>query len=141
MSRLRVIAGRDDGRVSLFVAVCTAALLFLIGVVVDGGGQLRAMQRADNLAAQAARAAGQAIDLPQAVAGGRKEVDPDAATAAAYAYIDAAGATCPPGCVTIDADLQHLTVQVRIVYQPVVLGAFGVDQREVTGTATATLLA
>jgi len=137
---LRQMAHRDDGRVAVFYAILAPCLIAMLGLVIDGGGKIRALQRADNIAAEAARAAGQAINAPEAILGGRKELDPDAAVAAAHAYIAAAGATCPPGCVTIDADLQHLTVQVRIAYQPVVLGAFGVDQMEVTGTATATLL-
>jgi len=140
LATLRRMARHDDGRVAVFYAILAPCLIAMLGLVIDGGGKIRALQRADNIAAEAARAGGQAINAPEAILGGRKEVDPDLAVAAAHAYIAAAGATCSPGCVTIDADLQHLTVRVQIHYQTVVLGAFGVDQMEVTGTATATLL-
>ena len=51
---------RDAGRVSLFLAVSMLGILAIIGMSFDGAGQLRALQRADNLAAEAARAGGQA---------------------------------------------------------------------------------
>ena len=57
-SRLR---DDDRGSLSLFVVVVFVALLVTIGLVVDGGGKIRALQRADAVAAQAARAGGQAI--------------------------------------------------------------------------------
>ena len=127
----------DEGRVSLLVAVCAAALLFLIGVVVDGGGRIRALQRADNLAAQAARTAGQAIDVGQAISGGTKVIDPDRAVVAAQSYLDQAGAA---GTVTISSDRRHITVTTTVSYTPVMLGAFGYGTTQVTGHATATLV-
>jgi Flp pilus assembly protein TadG len=130
---------RDDGRVSLLIAIIVPALLFLIAAVVDAGGQVRAMQRADNIAAQAARTAGQQIDYVQAITGGAKVVDPQRATQAAKEYLRRAGAT---GEVIIDpADRQHVTVNVQVVYQPVMLGAFGHGPIQVNGTATAQLVA
>lgn len=137
-SRHRSWVRWDEGRVSILVAVIVPALLFLIAVVVDAGGQIRAMQRADNIAAQAARAAAQAINLPQAVTGGTKEVDPVRAGAAAQTYLRAAGAT---GTVTISPDRQRVTVTATITYQPVMLGAFGRGPVTVPGRATAQLVA
>jgi Flp pilus assembly protein TadG len=132
---------RDDGRVSVFFAILAPALIAMLGLVIDGGGKIRAIQRADNIAAEAARAAGQAINAPQAILGGTKQVDPDLAAAAARSYITAAGATCPPGCVRIAPDLQHITVTVQVVYDTAVLGFIGIHSWTVTGTTTATLVA
>lgn len=137
MTRLRRWARRDEGRVSILVAVIVPALLFLIAATFDAGGQIRAMQRADNIAMQAARAAGQTIDLPQAVNGGAKEIDPVRAGVAAQAYLDAAGAT---GTVTISPDRQQVTVTATITYQPRMLGAFGRGPVTVPGRATAQLV-
>lgn len=47
----------DRGGVSVFVAVCVVALIGIIGVAVDGGSKMRATERADYLAGEAARAA------------------------------------------------------------------------------------
>ena len=137
LARLRRLAQRDEGRIAVFFAILAPALIALLGLVVDGGGKVRALQRADNIATEAARAAGQEINAPQAILGYRKEVDPDRAIAAAQAYIAATGAT---GTVVINADLQHITVRVQIVYDTVVLGSFGVDSWTVTATVTATLV-
>ncbi len=141
LSQVSRLARRDEGRVSVFFAILAPALIAVLGLIIDGGGKVRALQRADNIAAEAARAAGQTINAPQAILGGRKELDPNQAAAAARAYIAAAGATCPPaGCVTIAADLQHITITVQVVYNTVVLDFIGVDSWTVTATKTATLV-
>ena len=54
---------------TLFFAVAVVGLLVLLGLVVDGAAKVRAVQRADTLAAEAARAGGQAIALPPTIAG------------------------------------------------------------------------
>ncbi|MFC4109703.1 pilus assembly protein TadG-related protein [Micromonospora zhanjiangensis] len=124
---------------SVFLAIGLFAVFMIIGLSVDGAGQLFAMQRAHNIAAEAARAGGQSIDEGQAIEGGRKVLDPAAAVAAAKAYREAAGATGAEPVV--DPDGQAITVQVDLVYQPVMLRFFG-WQREIVvrETATARLL-
>src|SRR5919204_5084418 len=109
---------RDEGRIALLVVVLAVAVLAMIGLSVDGGGKIRALERADNLASEAARAAGQAIYAPQAIEGGDKVVDPAAAVAAAQNYLTAAGVT---GTVTVEPDRKHVTVTVTIVYNTVFL--------------------
>jgi Flp pilus assembly protein TadG len=128
---------RDDGRVSVYFAIALTALVVLIGLTVDGSGRFRMMQRADNIAAEAARAGGQALDAGQAISGGGKVVDPVLAATAAQAYLASAGVT---GTVEIAADRQHLTVTVTIPYTTDMLSYIGIDQVTVTGRATATLL-
>ncbi|WP_346342020.1 pilus assembly protein TadG-related protein, partial [Streptomyces sp. SID2563] len=52
----------DRGGIAVYSAIITVALLAVIGITVDGGGKLRATERADAIAMEAARAGGQAID-------------------------------------------------------------------------------
>ena len=84
-------ARRDDGGVTVFVAVCVLALISIIGLAVDGGAKMAATERADYVAGEAARAGGQAIDPAQAITGQAITVDPQDATAAAQARPLAAG--------------------------------------------------
>ncbi|WP_458248849.1 TadE/TadG family type IV pilus assembly protein [Streptomyces sp. MAI_2237] len=127
----------DRGGITVFVAVCVLALLGIIGVAVDGGGTMRAVERADYLAGEAARAGGQAISPADAITGTAITVDPQAATAAAQAYLAAAGVT---GTVSISADNTTLTVTVTGTYQTAFLSVAGIDSLPVTGRAHATLL-
>lgn len=134
-SRLR----EDHGRVTVWFAVLAPAFLALLGLVVDGGAKVRALQRADNIAAEAARAGGQAINAGQAIDGGAKELDSDLAVAAVYAYLNALDGVT--GSVTIDS-AQKLTVTVTVTYDPILLDLFaGGGGAAVSGTATATLIA
>ena len=74
---------------TLFLVISVVGLLVLIGLVVDGGAKIRTIQRADNLAAEAGRAAGQAINVPAAISGNPATVDTRAGSAAATAYLRA----------------------------------------------------
>ncbi|MCL7455971.1 pilus assembly protein [Micromonospora sp. MSM11] len=131
--------GDDDGRVTIWFAVLTPALLALIGLVVDGGAKVRAYQRADNIAAEAARAGGQAIKAGQAIDGGTKEIDPSVAATAVQAYLDDLDGVT--GTVTVDG-AQQLTVTVTVTYNPILLDLFGGGVgTTATGRATATLIA
>lgn len=134
--------GNDRGRVSIFLAIALAGILIIIGLSFDGAGHLRALQRAHNLASEAARAGGQAIDVAQAIEGGTKEIDKPAAQAAVDAYRAAAGVTGPPPTFSTGPDGEPLIeVQVVITYDNVFLDLFGfADTTTVTGTATAVLL-
>jgi Flp pilus assembly protein TadG len=128
---------RDGGAFSPMVAVVAAGLFTAVGLAVDGGGQMRTLEHADNLAAEAARAGGQAINLPKAIQGSADVVDPTAAKAAAEAYLAQAHAT---GHVTVSNDRRELTVTVTIEYQPAMLDIIGLGPWPETGSATAELL-
>jgi hypothetical protein len=138
-ARLRLIAGndRDTGSVTVFVAITMVGLLVLVGLVADGGAKLRAAQRADAIAAEAARTAGQSIDLPTAVSSSDIRVDRQGAVAAANAYLTAAGAT---GTVTITPHGQSLQVTVTTSAPTVFLGLIGITTLTVTGHAQVTLV-
>lgn len=60
---------RDSGGISILLAICLTAVLMVIGLSVDGGGVMRTTQRADDIAAEAARVGGQAINVQAAIAG------------------------------------------------------------------------
>lgn len=83
-------AGRGDaGRVSIFLAVALIGVLAIIGMAFDGAGQLRTLQRAENLAAEAAaRAARPSTGPPPSRAG------PSGSTGARPAA--PSGTTSPP---------------------------------------------
>ncbi|MEU7826099.1 hypothetical protein [Catellatospora sp. NPDC049133] len=130
---------RDDrGKATVFVVIMAQAWVFMFGLVVVGGGRLRAYQRADNIAAEAARSAGQAIDPAPAIQGGDKIIDLTLATNAAQAYLNTVGAT---GTVTIAPDNTTVTVRATITYEnPTGLAFLGGATWRATGEATATLL-
>lgn len=54
--------GADRGSAALFVAIFAPAMIFMAGLVIDGGAALEARQRAADTAEQAARAAGNECD-------------------------------------------------------------------------------
>ena len=55
--------GDDCGSAALFVAIFAPAMIFLAGLVIDGGAGIEARQRAADIAAQAARAAAGQCDV------------------------------------------------------------------------------
>lgn len=135
-------SGPDAGRVSLFLAVALIGVLAIIGLAYDGAGQLRSMQRADNLAAEAARAGGQAVDLGQLLNDGSTVLDQAAARTAVGNYlVSVAGVTrWDTEFGTVDGN-STLTVTLDLDYDTVFLDLFGfADNITVPGTATATLL-
>lgn len=127
----------DEGGIAIYTAICTVALLGIIGLAIDGGGKLRATERADAVAMEAARAAGQAIDPASAVTGTEIRVDPEAAQAAAYTYLARAGTQ---GTVSLSGDRTQLTVTVNDAYPTKFLSVVGIGSMDVTGHGTARLL-
>jgi len=128
---------RSRGSVSVFFAIISGAWVTVLVLIIVGGGRVRAYQRADNIAAEAARAAGQAIELPPAVQGNEKRIDEDRARAVALAYMRDAGAT---GTVTI-VNGQTVTVTATVGYDnPSGFPFLGGRTWYATGAATAVLL-
>ncbi len=129
-------AGDDRGAVTLFVAIAVLGLLTLAGLVVDGGAKVRAVQRADRLAAQAARAAAQAVDV-RAVRAGEVAVDRRAALAAADAYLKAAGSQ---GSARVVEGGKGLSVTTTASVPTVFLGLIGMPSFTVRGSAEVALI-
>jgi hypothetical protein len=55
--------GGDRGSAALFVAIFAVPMIFMAGLVIDGGAALEARQRASDIAEQAARAAAGQCDV------------------------------------------------------------------------------
>lgn len=127
----------DDGRIAILVLIMGIGVLVMIGLAVDGGAKARALARADNIAAEAARAGGQAINLDQAATGGAKVVDPAKARTEAMRYLADAGVT---GTVTPTDGGRRLHVDVSISFDTKLLSLIGVGSMTVTGSADAQLL-
>ncbi|WP_345584548.1 TadE family protein [Tessaracoccus lubricantis] len=121
----------ERGSVTLWAVIITTAVLMIVGLVVDGGSQLRATQRADQVAREAARAAGQAIS-GDPILGRPGLVDVSRGRQAAAAYLSAAGVA---GDVHVEGTT--ITVDTRVSWSPVILSAIGVGSVTVTGSAQA----
>lgn len=128
-------AASDDGSVTLFIVLATVALMLAIGLVVDGGAKIAALQRAHASAQEAARAAGQAIAPAPAVRGQAPRADPGQAATAARTYLEAAGVV---GSVYVRGDVIEVTTTTS---QPTVfLAAIGIGSVSATGIAQARLV-
>lgn len=123
----------DRGSISAWAAVSSIALILCVGLAVDLGGRVHTLQRAHDLAQQAARAGGQALSAAHAQRGDVLAVDVAAAKAEANRYLDAAGVT---GTVTV-ANGTEVTVTVADTYDTIVLGIIGITSLDVTADATA----
>jgi hypothetical protein len=135
--------GRDAGRVSTFMAVVITGLLLIFGVAVDGTGQLRTLMRAENIAAEAARAAGQAIDTDLVAEVGEHRVSQTKAVQYASEYLATAGHDIPNSnwSVQLNADGTAVDITVVLVYDRRIVDLFGFPGTvPVEGTATAILV-
>lgn len=126
----------ERGSISVFAVVVTLALIVVLGLVVDGGAKVHALQAAQATAREAARAGGQAVHAGVAVAGDGAVVDPAPARSAATAYLAAAGL---PGTVTIEGGTR-LRVEVTATYEPIFLGIVGIGTQSVHAQAGARLV-
>ena len=125
-------AGRDSGQVTAFVVVMTAALILMIGLVLDGGLTLAARERALGQAQEAARAGAQAINLAIYRQNGNLVLNPAQAEGDADAYLAGIGATG-----TVAATGGRVTVTVTIVQPMQILDAAGLHAVTVHATASA----
>lgn len=125
----------DEGSVSAWFITSAVALIAVVGLVLDGGSQLHATERAYGLAAQAARTGGQQLDTGAVVSGQVFTVDPYAAVAAAENYLAGAGVE---GSAWIEGERVH--VAVTDSYTPQLLGMLGLGPFPVEATASARLV-
>lgn len=127
----------ERGSVTLFVSITVAGLLVLVGLVVDGGGKVRAAQHASRVAAEAGRAAGQQIDVRAAIEGRPLRVDVPAAVEAARRYLRAAQVS---GQVIVSSDRRRITVEVTTSERTVFLGLVGISELTAHGSADVELV-
>lgn len=121
-------AQQERGSATPFVLIVAVGLLIMVGLVVDGGGQINAKDQANSVAQSAARAA--AVNISDAT-GGTPVIDSARAQAAAQNYIAAAGKT---GNVSVNGN--NVTVTVTGTYQTIFLSLVGINT--LTGSATST---
>lgn len=130
-------SGAERGSVAVFSVVLLLGLIAMVGLVVDGGGKVRALQQAEAVAAEAARGAGQAVrDSSVYQAEGPVQVDPQQARAVALGHVQAAGMS---GTATVTADATRIRVSATTSYRPVFLGLVGIGTQTVTGDGEAEL--
>lgn len=128
---------RDHGSVSVFVVAIAAALIVVLGLVIDGGRMLAGHRRTRNLAAQAARAGAQEVVTP--TAGGRPMLDQVRAPQRAQSFLVAAGARGSARVVCRAGICDRIEVTVDDTIDMSILGAFGVAHRDVSDTVTVRL--
>lgn len=124
------LSRRDRGSVTIWLALASFVMIVLVGVAVDLSGQVYAQQHARDVAAQAARTAGQQIDAAQGVRGIGAQTNTVQAIAAANAYIAAAGLS---GDATVTG--ATITVTVADTYETKFFSIIGLQSLRVTGTA------
>ena len=116
------------GTSTLYAVILTVAIFAIVGLVVDGGAMLTAHQQADSIARQAARTAGQEI-----------QVDPTSRRPAAAAKGLAAGRAyahdhgCETSTVTISGPTITATCSIR--YNPLFLPGTYLATRTANATA------
>ena len=126
---------RDDrGVVTTYVAILATALLFVTGLVVDGGGKISTYIEASNLASGAARAGAQAVDQAELYDTGDVVIDPAEAEELASNYLAAAG---HPGTGAIEVDGNTVTVAVTLTHNPKMLP---IEAQAITADESATAL-
>lgn len=126
----------EHGSITLWMVTASFAMMMLVGLAVDLGGQVHAQQRAHNVAGQAARAGGQEVQAAPAVQGRYVAINAAAARNAAQDYLSTAGVN---GTVSI-TDGTTITVNVTDTYRPKFLSIIGLGDLSVTGEASARLI-
>ncbi|MGW5646234.1 hypothetical protein ACWEV3_40185 [Saccharopolyspora sp. NPDC003752] len=126
---LHIRHSKDEGSVSVLVAVLVPCLLLVFTLLIDGADRLRVTARADAVAAEAARAALTALNTR----GTTLTLDAHSTTAAARRYLAATNHT---GTVTLDG---ATAVRVTVTFsEPAKIGLLW-SSHTVTGHATAAL--
>ena len=123
---------RDKGSVTIWLALASFVMIVLVGVAVDLSGQVYAQQHARDIAAQAARTAGQQINSSLGVRGIGAQTNTAQAIAAATSYIAAAGME---GDASITGGGTTITVRVVDTYETKFLSIIGLTSLRVTGSA------
>ncbi len=123
---------RERGSVTVFVVVMTVALIFVAGLVVDGGQILNAKREAANVAESAARAGAQALDEESVRAGGPTRLDGREAVTRAERFLRSNGYQ---GTASVTGDTVTVTVTAR--QSMLILGIGGLAAVTVHGSGSA----
>ena len=129
---------RDErGSLSTYFVSAVFATIPLVGLVVDGGGQVRAMQQANDVAAETARYAGQSINKGCAIWGAEITVPQHQAQTAAEELVATHTTDVTLTDVRVTEGGHTVTVEATRTWEPIFLGILGVGSREVEGTGSA----
>lgn len=109
----------EQGSVTVWMLLSVVAFVAIVGISVDLGGRMYALQRVQDIAAEAARAGTQQVDQANAMRGRTPQVDPAKARTAALEYIAAAGYA---GTATVTSG-NVLRVSVQGTHTPMFLTA------------------
>ena len=122
----------ERGSVAIWMITTAMTMILLVGLAVDLSGRVLAKQRAQSIAAEAARAGGQQIQAGTAIRGQGAVVDPGPAVAAARTYL--AGAPGITGDVSVHSGTRVVT-NTQTTYQTKFLSIIGITALTVTGHA------
>lgn len=131
---------RGGGALSVPAAISVLALAVAIGLGIDGVRAAQGLATADAVAEEAARAAGQALDVA-AARRGDASVDPAAAVIAAQRHLATAAVAGAGVSGTVRVlDARRIRVEVSITRPTVLLGLIGRPEITSTGQADAVLV-
>ncbi|MCX5209477.1 hypothetical protein OG689_09305 [Kitasatospora sp. NBC_00240] len=132
--------GPDVGTISLFVAVVATGFVTVIGIVVDAGGRLRAVERTDACAQEAARVAGQQLDEAGVLQGQGFKVRQEYVQRAAVAYLGTCHLVGGSGSAEIADGGTRVVVTVNATYEPALLDLVPNGGWGITGRGSALLV-
>lgn len=133
MSKLRLRRDERGSALTTGSVLLVTVFTLLLGIAVDLSGQVQTRRQAFDVAAQAARVAGQHLDADRFLdSGGNLRLSTADARRAALDHIEQANMT---GEVTINGT--DVSVTATAQYTPVVLSLIGINTLPVTGTANA----
>lgn len=127
----------DRGAITLWWVTLIAGVLILTGMVVDLGSKLRAVEAADAMCAEAARAGAQAVDPTKAIPGQGVVLDPGRAAAAAQDYLQHAHVR---GTARAGTDGHSIQVDATVTHKTLFLQVIGITSLTAEGHASAELL-
>ena len=122
----------DRGSMSLLFAICAVGLVVIIGLVYDGGRAQAGRSEAYAVAAEAARAGANELDLAYLRITGIARLDAREAQAAAAAWIAATGHEG-----TASSTTGEVTVTVTVDTTTEILGVVGIGTITTSAEATA----
>lgn len=132
--RTKLLQARERGDAAVAFVLLVPALILVIGLVVDGAGQMQASEQATSIAQSAARAAANAGVSAKLPSTGVANISAGQAITAANSYLAAAGVTG-----TVQVNGQTVTVTVQKDYSTKFLSMF-VGTLAGKGTGSAQLL-
>lgn len=123
----------ESGVAALFAIFLAVAFLAMAGLVIDGGYVLAGSRRLTNHAEQAARIGADSLDPASLRDGGQPRVNPEAAAAAARAYLARVGA----GGASVSVLGDTVRVTIRDHKRTTILSAVGITSLPISGSAEA----